>query len=286
MMATLPDNRLKLRPMDVADLNAVHAMSQAEQWPHRKEDIAAMLLLGTGRVAEIGGEVIGSAMWWNWGDTVATLGMVIVTRPYRGGGIGRLLLESALEEIGDRSIMSIASDSGVPLLRKLGFRGVSEIRQHQGAAFTAPLIPLDEGERIRPMGANDLAPVTALTQAVTGLERPSVMEMLLEKGHGIVLDREGEMTGFAIFRRFGRGYVIGPVVAPDIKRAKALVSQWLGARSGEFIRLDLLGDCGLHDWLEELGLVRINHFVTMVRGDEPLPTLPGQSFAIVSQALF
>jgi len=286
MMATLPDNRLKLRPMEEADSAAVHALSQAEQWPHRKQDIAGMLALGNGRIAEIGGEVIGSAMWWNWGDGVTTLGMVIVSRSFRGGGIGRLLLESVLEEIGDRSTMTIASDSGLPLLRKLGFRGVSEIRQHQGAAFAAPLIPLAEGERIRPMGSNDLAAVTALTQAVTGLERPSVMAMLLEKGHGIVLDREGEMTGFAIFRRFGRGYVIGPVVAPDITRAKALIAQWLGARSGEFIRLDLLGDCGLHDWLEELGLVRINHFVTMVRGEEPQPALPGQSFAIVSQALF
>lgn len=28
---------------------------------------------------------------------------------------------------------------------------------------------------------------------------------------GIALDRDGELIGFALFRRFGDGYVIGPV---------------------------------------------------------------------------
>lgn len=285
-MATMPDNRLKLRHMEEGDVPAIHAMSMGEQWPHRKQDIGSMLTIGSGIVAEMGGEVIGTAMWWPWGDKVATLGMLIVDRRFRGGGIGRLIMEGVLERIGDHSIMSIASDSGLALLRRLGFRGVSEIRQHQGAAFMSPLVPLESGERLRPMGQRDLPLATSMAEAATGLARASLVNALFEKGHAVVLDREGEMTGFAFFRRFGRGYVIGPVVAPDTMRAKALIAQWLGARSGEFIRLDLLGDCGLHDWLEELGLICINNFVVMVRGDEPVPTLPGQSFAITSQALF
>lgn len=285
-MATLPDNRLKLRAMEQGDVPAVHAMSQGEQWPHRKQDISAMLDLGTGIVAEIGGEVIGSAMWWFWGDTAATLGMILVARQFRGGGIGRIVMETALEQIGERAIHLLATDSGLPLARKFGFRGVSEVRQHQGTSFTAPLIPLGEGERIRPMGRSDIQPIAMLAHAASGLERLPLVSALFEKGHGIVLDRDGEMLGFAFFRRFGRGYVIGPVVAPDIPRAKALIAQWLGSRSGEFIRLDMIGECGLHDWLEELGLIRINRFVTMVRGSEQPVLLPGQSFAITSQALF
>lgn len=285
-MATLPDNRLKLRAMEPSDVAAIHAMSQGEQWPHRKQDITAMLNLGQGVVAEMGGEIMGSAMWWIYGEKVATLGMLLVDRRFRGNGIGRLIMESVLDQIGDRSILSIASDSGLSLLRKLGFRGVSEIRQHQGTAFTAPLVPLKPGERIRPMGANDVTDVSALVEAATGLVRPKMMKALLGKGHGIVLVHDEEIIGFAIFRRFGRGYVVGPVIAPDIVRAKALISQWLGSRSGEFIRLDMMGECGLHDWLEQLGLIHINSFVVMVRGEEPVPSQPGQSFAIVSQALF
>jgi predicted N-acetyltransferase YhbS len=285
-MATMPDDRLKLRAMTQDDVASVHRLAQGEQWPHRRVDIADGLRLGAGTVAEIGGEIIASAMWWCHGQDMATLGMFIVARPYRGGGIGRIVLDSALEQIGPRSVLLNATPGRPTIFRKFGFAGVAEILQQQGTSFSVPLLPLEPGERIRPMGDSDHAIVTALAQDATGLERPAIMASVLDKGHGVVLDREGEITGFAIFRRFGRGYVVGPVVAPDTARAKSLIAQWLGSRSGEFTRLDIPAECGLGDWLEELGLVQVNRFITMVRGPEPSPARPGQAFAIISQAVF
>ena len=284
-MATTLDNRLLLRPMVAADIAAVHALSKVEQWPHRAVDLSAMLALGSGVVAEMGGEIVASTMWWLCGDDAATLGMVIVARTHRGAGLGRIIMEAALDRIGDRSVVLNATEDGVPLYRKLGFTGVSEVLQHQGASFSAPLIPLDTGERIRPIGASDGDRVAALVEAATGLSRPAMMARLLDMGHGIVLDRDGELIGFALFRRFGRGYVIGPVVAPDLSRAQALIAQWLGSRSGEFTRLDITGESHLGDWLENLGIIRVGRVVTMVRGREPQPAGPVRSFAIASQAL-
>ena len=284
-MATMPDNRLKLRAMEDADIAAVHALSSAEQWPHRKKDLSQMLSVGNGVVVEMGGEIVGTTMWWPAGAAMATLGMVIVSRSHRGAGIGRIAMESVLDRIGDGAVMLNATEDGLPLYRKLGFNGVSEILQHQGAAFRAPLVPLQPGERIRPMGINDAATVDALVAAATGLDRPAMMKVLREEAHGIVLTREDRVTGVALFRRFGRGYAVGPVVAPDLNGARALIAQWIGSRSGEFIRLDIPGDSGLSTWLEELGLIRVGRVVTMVRGEEPKPAAPATSFAIVSQAL-
>lgn len=289
-MATMPDNRLALRSMTQDDVVAVHALSKAEQWPHRLEDLADMLAVGSGLVAEMGGEIAASTMWWAAGDRCATLGMVIVARTHRGAGLGRIVMEAALDRIGarlgnDATILLNATEEGVPLYRKLGFAGIAEILQHQGASFAAPLIPLAPGERIRPLGTQDAGRVAALLEGATGLARPAMMELLLDKAHGIVLDRDGEPTGVALFRRFGRGYVIGPVVAPDEVRAQALIAQWLGSRSGEFTRLDIAGDGKLGAWLEDLGIVRVGRVVTMVRGPEPICDGPARSFAIVSQAL-
>lgn len=284
-MATMPDNRLRLREMREDDVPAIHALSSAEQWPHRKKDIADMLSVGEGIVMEIGGAPIGSTMWWSAGDKVTTLGMVIVARAYRGAGIGRLVMDAVLERVGDGVVMLNATEDGLPLYRKLGFNGVAEIRQHQGAAFHAPLVPLQPGERIRPMGVNDAAAVDALVAAATGLDRPAIMTVLREEAHGIVLTDGDDVTGVALFRRFGRGYVVGPVVAPDVTSAKALIAQWIGSRSGEFIRLDIPAESKLAHWLEELGLVHVGGGVTMVRGAPPEPSAPGTSFAIISQAL-
>ncbi|WP_162233469.1 MULTISPECIES: GNAT family N-acetyltransferase [unclassified Sphingomonas] len=281
---------MRLRPMTQEDIDGVHRLSKGEQWPHRVEDLADMLAVGTGTVAELNGEVVATTMWWRAGPAIATLGMVIVSRRHRGAGIGRIMMDAVLDQIAaalgpDAAIQLNATEDGLPLYRKLGFSGVGEILQHQGAAFQAPLVPLGPGERLRPMGERDGAVVDALVRAGSGLDRPAVMTVLRDKAHGVVLTHGDEVSGVALFRRFGRGYVVGPVIAPDVTRAKALIAQWIGSRSGEFIRLDIHGDSGLGPWLEELGLVRVGRVVTMVRGGEPVAAAPATSFAIVSQAL-
>lgn len=280
------DRHMILRPMTQADIAAVHALARGEQWPHRTEDLSDMLAIGTGVVAEMGDAVVATTMWWPVGANAVTLGIVIVARSHRGAGIGRIIMEAALDRIGaDVTVLLNATEDGLPLYRKLGFSGFAEIRQHQGAAFSAPLVPLEPGERIRPMGARDHAPVAALVEAATGLYRPAMMDVLLDKGHGIVLDRDGVLEGVAIFRRFGRGYVIGPVVATDATRAKALIAQWLGSRSGEFTRLDIDPETKLGPWLDELGIIEVGRVVTMARGTVPPRAGPQRSYAIVSQAL-
>ena len=281
---------MRLRAMTLRDVASLHVLAKAEQWPHRAEDLADMLAVGTGTVAELDGEIVGTTMWWRAGPRTATLGMVIVSRRHRGAGLGRIIMDSVLDQIAaelgpDAAIVLNATEEGLPLYRKLGFRGIGEILQHQGAAFQAPLVPLEAGERIRPMGERDGAVVDVLVHAATGLDRPPVMTLLREKAHGVVLTHGDAVTGAALFRRFGRGYVVGPVIAPDATRAKALIAQWIGSRSGEFIRLDIHGNSSLGPWLEELGLVQVGRVVTMVRGAEPPAAVPGQAFAIVSQAL-
>ena len=124
-----------------------------------------------------------------------------------------------------------------------------------------------------------------MVEGATGLHRPALMQALFVKARGVVIDRGGELAGAALFRRFGRGYSVGPVVAPDPHRARALISHWVGTSAGKFIRLDITGDSGLGGWLEELGLIRVGGGVVMVKGDRPMTHGPNHSFSVVSQAL-
>ena len=108
---------------------------------------------------------------------------------------------------------------------------------------------------------------------------------LIENGEAVVLDEAGETVGFAFYRRFGRGHVIGPVVARDTASAKALISHWVGSNAGMFMRIDVPGESGLSEWLEALGLARVDNVVTMVRGT-PLKQAGGfHVFGAVNQAL-
>lgn len=280
-----PSRTLIYRRFAETDLPAAHRLSEAVKWPHRLDDWRFVLQLGEGFVAEDETGIVGTALGWRFGEAHASLGMVIVSPEHQGRGIGRELLTRVVDSFGTRTIFLHATPAGEPLYAKFGFEVIDTIDQHQGAAFQPPLISLPPGERLRPIGASDGPRLAALASRAAGYRRDEVIEALLGVANGIALDRDGELLGFALFRRFGRGHAIGPVVAPDAQRAQALISHWLALHEGKFVRLDVPGDSGLSDWLQGLGLPRVDTVVAMARGATPARDPALRAFAIVNQAL-
>lgn len=271
--------------MSASDLPGALALSRAVDWPHRLEDWQFAHALGRGLVATSDDKVAGTAMWWSHDGKLAKLGMVIVDPALHRSGIGRALMQGVLERITVPTVLLNATPQGEPLYRRLGFEDAGSIVQHQSGAFSAPPAPLRPGERIRPLGQDDLARIVMLDAAAGAARRDNVIAALVEHGEAVVLDEAGAVAGFAIRRRFGRGQFIGPVVARDVAGAKALIAHWIGASAGSFLRIDVPGDCALSDWLQHAGLARVDEVVSMVRGAPLSP--PGQfrTFGVVNQAL-
>jgi predicted N-acetyltransferase YhbS len=284
-MATGLKKSVRLRAMTPDDLAAAHGLSRDQQWPHREKDWARMLELGKGVVAESEGEVVGTTMWWLFGTDCATIGMVIVADSVQGMGIGRQLMEAALAELGERTTLLNATDEGLRLYRSLGFEPTGSIFQHQGAAFSVPIAELLPNERIAPMKAGEIPDIARLDHEATGIDRTRVVDYLCRYAQGVVLNRDGAQAGYALFRRFGRGYAVGPTIAPDIGGAKALITHWLGSNAGMFCRLDVPDDSGLSSWLDELGLPCVGRVTRMCRGTPPQRGKAARAFSLINQAL-
>jgi len=281
---------VSLRPFRSTDLAAAHALSEEVRWPHRLTDWEFVLQLGDGIVAERDGEVIGTALAWRWGPRHATLGLVIVAPRCQGQRIGQRLMRGLLDLLQGRSILLHATPEGRGLYERLGFVQIGEVRQHQGNAVQGPVIALETGTRLRPASRRDTSRLTALDTAAGGMPRDTLIRRLLDIGETVVLDADGEARGFAILRRFGRGHVIGPVVAPDMMSARALIAHWANVRAGRFIRVDTDFAAGLTEWLETLGLRRAGNPAAMVAGSALVRGtlvrgMPARQFALVSQAL-
>ncbi len=283
--ATVSPVEIALRRMTPDDLAAAHGLSGGVSWPHRLEDWRFVYRLGHGVVAETDAKVAGTVMWWPFGEHAATLGMVVVAAERQGLGVGRKLMEAVLDAAGGRTVTLNATEAGRRLYERLGFREVGRIRQHQGAAVAAPIAPLGRGERIRPVGRADQAALAALDHRATGQPRSVLLSALLGVAEGVALDRDGEIAGFALFRRFGRGHCIGPVVADTAETAKALIGHWVGGHAGMFLRIDVPDDSGLSGWLDRLGLVGAGPATTMVRGTPLRLGTDVRTFAAVNQAL-
>jgi hypothetical protein len=117
------------------------------------------------------------------------------------------------------------------------------------------------------------------------MPRATVLSALQNVAEGVVIDRYDEVIGFALLRRFGHGYAIGPVIAPDVERAKALIAHWTGTYGGAFLRIDVSTQSGLSAWLTELGLVQVDSVLAMARGEPPLCDPGMKVFGLISQAL-
>lgn len=273
---------LTLRPMTGMDVAAATALSREQAWPHREEDWALFLEAGEGIVAERAGRVLGTVMAWRYGQEFAAVGMVIVGSDMQGQGVGRKLMEAMLGRLAGRTVVLNATPAGLTLYEKLGFVETGVVHQHQAIA---PVVA-DEivAGRVRTMDRSDDG-LGDLYSRASGMDRSALFETLAANAHTVVLTHDNQTVGFAQVRRFGRGWLVGPVVAPDQGGAKALILHGLRAHAGRFCRLDVTGDSGLSEWLEEIGLPRVDSVKTMVRGRRPDPE-PGISVrAIAAQAL-
>ena len=118
------------------------------------------------------------------------------------------------------------------------------------------------------------------------MSRGDVLKQLACAAEGVALQRNGELVGFSMMRRFGFGHAIGPVVAPDSERARALITCWSEAYAGSFVRLDVTGTSGLGDSVTAMGLAQVDTVVTMARNGVPAQDESIKQFAVLNQSLF
>ena len=110
------------------------------------------------------------------------------------------------------------------------------------------------------------------------------LNRLIEVGDGYVLLRDGIPRGYAISRLFGRGHVIGPVVAESPTDARALIEAALAPLGSVFVRIDTSTTSQLGEWLEGIGLQQVSDATTMVLGAQMPSAGPARTFALANQS--
>ena len=259
-----------------------HSLSAELRWPYREEDWRFALELGQGVAAEADGRLVGTALWWAYEEMFASCGMIIVAPSHQGRGIGRQLMDELLRQANGRTVVLNSTREGRALYDRLGFVPCGEVGQHQAVLGQAPVGPAVAG--MRAFRSEDLTAIVALDRRASGMGRAALLEALFALGTGVVLEREAQVVGYACVRRWGRGVVIGPVVAEDAAQAKALIARLAAAHVGDFVRIDVtLGD--LSQWLEQIGLPRVDRVVSMVRGDPPVGAADATVYALSNQSL-
>lgn len=281
--------KIEFLPLENRHLDQAVKLSNTVGWPHRHDDWQRLLAIGKGIAAVDSDSLVATGMHWSFDIRLATLGLVIVSPAYKRLGLGRRMMEALLDAIPATRIELHATQAGAGLYRSLGFKETAWVHQCQGwinesAVGHAPS-PVPPHTLLRDFRATDYEALIDLDEQAIGSPRRALLFSLLTQGEALVLEQnDGQLCGAAICREFGRGYVIGPVMANGHDAARSLTEAWLIRRVGCFVRLDTL-DSDLAAWLTGIGVAEVDRIPQMVVGSA-LPSIgPAKRYALASQAL-
>jgi len=246
----------------------LHELTVSVFWPHRESDLEFLIGQGQGYVAldEIG-RPVGSAMHFPMGKDFAMLGMMVTPPRLQAQGGGRWLLNRIMRDCDGRDLRLNATRSGYRLYKSAGFVDVATVHQHQGIVGTVPQLDALPGVELSPITADDGGAIEQMDAQAFGADRRVLLRALMDLSHGLIATRNGRPCGFALMRRFGKGHVIGPLVAESEEMAIQIVTPLIAELRGRFLRLDTPSQGqALTGFLSTSGMVQFDTVTEMRSG--------------------
>ncbi|MBB3945484.1 GNAT superfamily N-acetyltransferase [Rhizobium skierniewicense] len=291
---TLQLEAFELTLENIADANIekLHALSVGVGWPHRPKDWQMLLENGNGVVAvDSIGRLAGSAMWFDFGSTFSTIGMVITPPRLQARGAGSWMMLHVMQQAGKRQFGLNATRAAKRLYQSMGFSIETTVFQCQGEAKPVATPQLAGGATLRPMTSGDVDTILALDEKAFGAGRNTLFNSLLPVSKGVVLVRGQRVEAFSLCRRFGRGALIGPVVAFNAGDAIAVTHPHVVEHEGQFLRLDTREESGAFaQYVASSGMSVFDTVTTMslggrwMRDRENEEGLKPRTWALASQA--
>lgn len=267
-------------PFEPAHFDGALRLSQQVGWPHRHDDLQLIIGLSEGIAALYEGRVVGTAFITRFGPSLCACNLIIVDETMRGRGLGRRLMNDIMAMAEPCEIRLVATQAGQPLYAKLGFEATGKVAQYQGVVTGA-----EDGNGARWIDRPDHDVLMALDENAFGGNRGTLIAALLSAGRVAAIGRTRDVTGFAVLRPFGRGKLIGPVVARNGHDAKALIGFVLAHCEGQFVRIDIPEASGLGSWIAMRGLAPAGGAIAMSSNPEAHRAGAGaHTFALANQA--
>ncbi|MBP2471394.1 GNAT superfamily N-acetyltransferase [Crossiella equi] len=263
-----------------ADLPACSELSLDRSWPREERKWRFLMQVGeVHALRDADGALAGTVVLTRYGTSLVAVAMVLVAARYERQGIGGRLMRHAIEQADGATLALTATPHGLGLYRKLGFVEHGAVVMHRGPFTPEP----GHVPGSRPATAADLPAILALDLPVFGADRAHVLSRLPEFAEQLrVVERDGQLTGYAGAWRNDEQLVLGPVVARDEATARVLLSDLAG--TGD-VRIDVDdAHTDLLDWVGARGLERRFASVIMTLGGD-LPSDRDRLFCPLMQAL-
>ncbi len=274
---------MRLRPLTEADIPFAMSLKDAAGWNQTPEDWKRFVGFRPQGcfLAEWEGEPAGTVTTIDYGGAFGWIGMLLVAAHLRGRGIGKRLLEAAIESLathGCETVKLDATPAGRRVYLPMGFvdeaalerrvRPASVGRVTTAKDLAGPDVTL---ERATPQ---DLHEIIAFDARTFGQARPRVLEAWPRGAsrYAMVARLDGNVIGYSLGRSGSRCDHVGPIVASDITLAAALLFKSLEAAGERPVLVDVFTqDAAWLKLLDQLGFAVERGFTRMHRGPNRFP---------------
>lgn len=266
---------LDIAPMSLADLDMVLDWAAAEGWNPGLDDARAFHAADDRGffLARVDGAPVAAISVVNHDADNAFLGLYLCRPEWRGQGIGMATWTRALEHADARSVGLDGVAAQEANYAKSGFVRTGASLRHEG------FWPATRSPEVRAADAVDMPRLIELDAAAGGFGRPAFLNAWLAPDQPErstrVLQKDGEIVGFATWRTCRDGTKIGPVIAPSTATALDLIADIATERPNGPLIVDLPeANTALRRALEGAGFAVPFATARMYRGTVP-QTGPG-----------
>jgi GNAT superfamily N-acetyltransferase len=252
--------------MTLADIPAGLEFCRESGWNQTPGDWE--LLIGLAQegalVAEVDGVVAGTVINVPYRPAFDWIAMMLVRESLRGHGIGRVLMNAALE-MSPGTVKLDATDAGRRLYLTLGFEDEFTLARWR----RAPSIATETSGPATPVADRDWEDIATMDGNAFGADRRRVLRWCRQTAseYAWILRDDGGLHGFVLGRHGHNSEHIGPLVATSAEAAAQLLTSCLARAPERPITIDAPD---AHEtfarMLESLGFTRQRNFTRMARG--------------------
>ncbi|MGE6347672.1 GNAT family N-acetyltransferase [Bacillus mycoides] len=263
------------------------ALSSYIGWDYNREEIET--ILNTGIVYGVVNEreeLIASAAIILYGETLASIGMVIVHPDYKGRGIGKIITDSCVKSVSTQTpIMLIATDDGKILYKKIGFRAVSHVSKYICNSYNANYHCVGNEEYIVNYEERDLEEIIQIDKDAFGTNREGFLKYRIIQSEQCIITKDAQQNvlGYGISIQTPENKIIGPIVAKNDKMAMRMAHYLVREHNGK-LRIDVPE--GKKDFMKELeiiGFKKVNTPPIMMKNSDKLLKRNNELYSIAAQ---
>lgn len=287
-MVTYNKPILELVQFDKCDVSGLIELSASVGWDYDENEIRTVLSSGKifgHKNAE--GKIVSSAAIIPYDTSLASIGMVIVNKDFRGMGLGKEATKKCIESVSkDTTIMLIATEEGKPLYEKMGFNTVDFVHKYLCDNYITISKQLNNSDVIiEEFSGVDINEILKLDEDALGDRRSRFLMNRIKQSEKclVVKDNNGKIVGYGLSILGPINLLLGPIVAPDFQTALFLIDKLSSKHQGK-LRIDVpSGNEEFMLILEKSGFVKVSQPPIMVINSVNMPPRNNTLFGIAAQ---